>query len=218
MSDQDTPPPMDPNPEEDNPVDDAVNDAGEAVDKAVDSADDDPGEAVDKAVDSADDDPGEAVDKAVDSADEAVESAAEKTAEAVDSAVESVKEAAAAPSTGGIGLGQGKLGESDERTMGMLAHILGGVTCIVGPLIIWMIKKDESPFVDDQGKEATNFQITILISHVVSMILGALTGGCASIILSPCIWLFSIILAILGGVDANKGKAYRYPFALRLIS
>ena len=188
MSDQDTPPPMDPNPEEDSPVDDAVNDAGEAVDKAVDYAG------------------------------ETVESAAEKTAEAVDSAVESVKEAAAAPSTAGIGLGQGKLGESDERTMGMLAHILGGVTCIVGPLIIWMIKKDESPFVDDQGKEATNFQITILISHVVSMILGALTGGCASIILSPCIWLFSIILAILGGVDANKGKAYRYPFALRLIS
>ena len=69
-----------------------------------------------------------------------------------------------APSTAGIGLSQGTLGESDERTMSLLAHILGGVTCVVGPLIIWMLKKDESPFVDDQGKEATNFQITMLIA------------------------------------------------------
>lgn len=147
-----------------------------------------------------------------------VEDVVESASEAVDNAVESVKEATTAPSAVGIGLGQGKLPESDEKTMGMLAHILGGVTCIIGPLIIWLIKKEDSPFVDDQGKEATNFQITMLIGHIVSMILGALTGGCASIILSPCVWLVSLIMGILGGLEANKGKAYRYPFALRLIS
>lgn len=123
-----------------------------------------------------------------------------------------------APPTSGIGVGQGKLSESDERTMGMLAHLLGGVTLIVGPLIIWIIKKDESPFVDDQGKEAVNFQITMLIGHVVSFILGKMTGGCASVILSPILWVVGLILAIIAGVDANKGKVYRYPFAVRLIS
>ncbi len=123
-----------------------------------------------------------------------------------------------APPTTGVALGQGKLAESDEKTMSMLAHILGGVTNVIGPLIIWLIKKDDSPFVDDQGKEATNFQITVLIGYVVATILGVITGGCASVILYPAVGIASLILAILGGVEANKGVAYRYPFALRLIS
>jgi len=122
------------------------------------------------------------------------------------------------PPTAGVALGQGKLEEKDERTMGMLAHILGAVTVVIGPLIIWLIKREESPFVDDQGKEALNFQITILIGHVASMILGGLTGGCASVILSPVVWLVSLIFGILGGLEANKGNVYRYPFALRLVS
>ncbi|MCG8602719.1 MAG: DUF4870 domain-containing protein [Verrucomicrobiales bacterium] len=167
MSDQDTPPPMDPNQGDNNPIEDAVDSASEAVDNAVDS----------------------------------------------------VKEAAAAPSAAGIGLGQGKLGESDEKMMGMLAHILGAVTCIVGPLIIWLIKREESPFVNDQGKEALNFQITILIGYVVAAIVAMIpVVQCITVILYPAIGLASLILGILGGLEANKGKAYRYPFALRLVS
>ena len=123
-----------------------------------------------------------------------------------------------APPASGVALGQGKLAETDEKTMSMLAHILGGVTNIVGPLIIWLVKKDDSPFVDDQGKEATNFQITVLIGYVVATILGVVTGGCASLILYPALGIASLIFAILGGVEANKGVVYRYPFALRLIS
>lgn len=125
----------------------------------------------------------------------------------------------AAPSTAGVGLGQGKLGESDERTMGMLAHILGAVTSFVGPLIIWLIKKDESPFVNDQGKEALNFQITVVIGYIVAMILSFVPFvGCVTVILFPALGIASLVFGILGGLDANKGKAYRYPFALRLIS
>jgi uncharacterized Tic20 family protein len=125
----------------------------------------------------------------------------------------------AAPSTSGIGLGRGKLGESDEKTMGMLAHILGAVTSFVGPLIIWLIKKDESPFVNDQGKEALNFQITVVIGYVVAMILSFVPFvGCITVILFPAIGIASLVLGILGGLEANKGTPYRYPFALRLIS
>lgn len=124
-----------------------------------------------------------------------------------------------APSTAGIGLSQGTLGESDERTMSLLAHILGGVTSVVGPLIIWMLKKDESPFVDDQGKEATNFQITVLIGYIVTGIVSMIPMvGCLAVLLFPAISVASLIFAILGGIESNKGTVYRYPFALRLIS
>jgi len=122
----------------------------------------------------------------------------------------------AAPSTAGISLGQGKLPENDEKTMSMLAHILGGVTCIVGPLLIWLLKKDDSPFVNDQGKEALNFQITVLIAYVVSGIIAAVT--CIGGILYLAVAVASLVLGIRGGLEANKGKPYRYPFALRLIS
>jgi uncharacterized Tic20 family protein len=103
--------------------------------------------------------------------------------------------------------------------MGMLSHILGAVTSFVGPLIIWMIKKDESPFVNDQGKEALNFQITVVIGYVVAMILSFVPlVGCVTVILFPALGIASLVFGILGGLDANKGKPYRYPFALRLIS
>jgi len=124
----------------------------------------------------------------------------------------------AAPS-GKVGLGQGKLPEADEKMMGMLAHILGAVTSFLGPLVIWLIKKDESPFVNDQGKEALNFQITIVIGYVVAMILSFIPFvGCVTMILFPALGITSLVFGILGGLDANKGNAYRYPFALRLIS
>lgn len=125
----------------------------------------------------------------------------------------------APPPVGGVGLGQGRLPESDERTMGMLAHILGGVTNFLGPLIIWLIKKDESPFVNDQGKEALNFQITVAIGYLVLAVLSFIpVVGCVTSILMMAVWIAGLIFGILGGLEANKGKVYRYPFALRLIS
>lgn len=124
-----------------------------------------------------------------------------------------------APPTDGVGLGQGSLAENDEKTMGMLSHILGAVTCVVGPLVIWLIKKEESPFINDQGKEALNFQITVLIGWAVAAVLGFVpVVQCVAALLYPAIGIASLIFGILGGLEANKGVAYRYPFALRLVS
>ena len=84
------------------------------------------------------------------------------------------------------------------------------------PLIIWLTNKDKADkaFLTDQSKEALNFQITIAIAYVVCMILAVvIIGG----LLAPIVWLVNIIFSILAGVAANKGEAYRYPFALRLI-
>lgn len=110
--------------------------------------------------------------------------------------------------------------------MGMLSHILGGVASFIAPLIIWLIKKDDSPFVNDQAREAMNFQITVaigLLSISILSFIGTLIPvvgwilGCVSMILIPGLWLAGLIYGILGGLAANKGEVFRYPFALRLI-
>ena len=102
----------------------------------------------------------------------------------------------------------------DEKTMALLAHLSTIVIGFIGPLVLWLIKKDESEFIADQSKEALNFQITCLIGYVISMVLTIVIIG---MILFPLIWLASLILSIMGGVAANKGERYRYPFAIRLI-
>ena len=130
--------------------------------------------------------------------------------------VEVAPESAARPSNV---LERGTLSATDEKTMGMLVHLLGGITYILGPLLIWLIKKDESPFVQDQGKEAINFQITVIIALAVASVTGLIPiGGCVAPLLWPVVVVGNLILAILGGLEANKGIIYRYPFCLRLIT
>lgn len=109
---------------------------------------------------------------------------------------------------------------AEERQWAMFAHLstLVGLVIpfgsILGPLIIWQIKKAEMPFVDDQGKEAVNFQITILIAALVSALAMLILIGILMIFAVGLAWL---VLSIMAGVKANNGEAYRYPFTLRLI-
>jgi uncharacterized Tic20 family protein len=106
----------------------------------------------------------------------------------------------------------------EDRTMALITHLLGIITCFVGPLIIWLINKDNAgkSFVNDQAKEALNFQITIVIAYVVAYIATLITLGLLFFV-PMLVALANLILCILAGVKANEGVAYRYPFALRLI-
>lgn len=104
---------------------------------------------------------------------------------------------------------------SDERSMAMLAHLLGILTWIFGALIIWLIRKDTSAFVDDQGKEALNFQITLTIAWLVA---GVLTCVVIGFVLMAVIWVVEIIFCIIAAVAANRGERYRYPFNIRIIT
>lgn len=104
---------------------------------------------------------------------------------------------------------------SEERTLAMLCHLLGILTSFIGPLIIWLIKKDESPFVDDQGKEALNFQITLFIGYLIS---AASAAFCVGFILGPVLWIYAIVAGILATVQSQQGNYYRYPFAIRVIT
>jgi len=117
---------------------------------------------------------------------------------------------------GQAGVGQSPQADvsQDAKNMGMLCHLLGFLTSFLGPLILWLIKKDTMPFVDYHGKEALNFQITIVIASAVA----GLSVMCfIGVILLPAVPLADLILSIIACVAASKGEYYKYPLCLRLI-
>ncbi|TAM64581.1 MAG: DUF4870 domain-containing protein [Rhodanobacter sp.] len=121
---------------------------------------------------------------------------------------------------------------AEQRQWGMFAHLSallgalltgalgGGWGVFIGPLIIWLIKKDSMPFVDDQGKEALNFNITVAIASLILLLLSIMTFGIGLIIAIP-LWVIIgitwLVFTIIAAVKANEGVRYRYPFTLRLI-
>ena len=114
---------------------------------------------------------------------------------------------------------------SEDRTWAMAAHLLGILTSFtglgfIGPLVVWMIKRDESAFVTDQAKESLNFQLTLLILSVVLLGITVVTCGVGVLVALP-FWLavpiVNLILCLIAGIAANEGKYYRYPFAWRLV-
>jgi len=118
---------------------------------------------------------------------------------------------------------------SDERLYALIMHP-GGlapyVTVIAGPLgflvplVMWLIKKDESRFIDANGREAVNFQLTILILAIVGVLLVLFTLGIGIIVVIPAalaLVVVDIVFCILAAMAANRGEVYRYPFAFRVI-
>jgi uncharacterized protein len=109
---------------------------------------------------------------------------------------------------------QGGAPSKDEKMFAMLSHLGGIVVGFIAPLIIWLVKREEMPFVNDQAKEALNFQITVAIAYFASSVLATVLIG---FLLFPAVMIANIVFCIVAGLKANEGVAYRYPFALRLI-
>lgn len=132
--------------------------------------------------------------------------------------------------------------EQNVRTWSMLCHIsaLAGLFFtlgnIIGPLLVWQIKKNELPEIEPYGKEALNFQITILIINIFAGIVFAgilgygfgfghmwrspfyfFGGGFGIGVIISIINFVAWVLAVIAGVRANNGEFYRYPFAIRFI-
>jgi uncharacterized protein len=109
---------------------------------------------------------------------------------------------------------------AEEKQWAMFAHLSALIGflipfgSLVGPLVIWLIKKDQMPFVDEQGKEALNFQITVFIAVLVSALAMIILIG---FVLIFVVAVVALVLTIIGAVKANGGEHYRYPFTLRLI-
>lgn len=102
----------------------------------------------------------------------------------------------------------------NSRTLGMLCHLLGLLTGFVGPLILWLVKKGEDKFVDRQGKEALNFQITVAIAFIVSSLLSFV---CIGFVLIPAVGIADLVFCIMACVKANQGQDYQYPFTIRFV-
>ena len=109
----------------------------------------------------------------------------------------------------------------DARMWAMFCHLAGlcvfilpAVGNIVGPLVLWQLKKDEYPFVDEQGKEALNFQISMTIYGLIS---AALTFICVGFFLLAAVGIVDIVFLLIAAVKANNGQSYRYPLTIRFI-
>ncbi|MDT0632121.1 DUF4870 domain-containing protein [Rubrivirga sp. S365] len=109
----------------------------------------------------------------------------------------------------------------DERMWAMVAHLSAFATFvlpsfgqIVGPLVVWLVKRDSSAFVADQAKEALNFQITITLAFVAAGILAFVLIGIPMLVVLGLAWL---VLTVVGGVRANEGVRYRYPLTVRFV-
>ncbi len=103
---------------------------------------------------------------------------------------------------------------NDERLLAMLIYVSSFFTAFLGPLIIWLIKKEDSPFVDYHGKEYFNFLISYSVYSLVSTLLMIVLIGFLTI------WVVGIlgfIFTIIAAVKSYKGEAYRIPLVFRLI-
>lgn len=110
--------------------------------------------------------------------------------------------------------------EKQERTWAMLCHLAAlsalvtGFGFIVGPLVVWLIKKDEFPLVDENGKEALNFQLSVLIYGAVAFVLCFVLIG---FVLLPALLIFDLVMVVIASVKASKGEKVHYPLTLRFI-
>jgi uncharacterized protein len=104
---------------------------------------------------------------------------------------------------------------NDDKNIATITHLAGTVFSFIPAVIVWVLKKDDSPYLGDQAKEALNFQITIALAMFISSILIWLVIG---IFLVAIVWIFNIILCIIAAIATSKGERYRYPFCLRLLS
>lgn len=108
----------------------------------------------------------------------------------------------------------------DERLWGMLCHLSAFAFFvfpfgnILGPLVIWLIKKDEYPFVDDQGKESLNFQISVSIYAIAFTVMIIVLIGIPLLI---GLFFFTFIVVVIGAVKSNDGEFYRYPLNIRFM-
>ena len=110
--------------------------------------------------------------------------------------------------------------DKDARTWAMICHLsaLSGYLFplghVLGPLIIWAIKKDESGFIDEQGKEAINFQLTMTIAYLISIVLCLVVIG---FLLLGILAVYALIMIVIAAIKTNDGVDFRYPHCIRFL-
>ena len=109
---------------------------------------------------------------------------------------------------------------TDARNWAVIGHLSAfvqflGIPALIGPLVVWLIRKNEDPFSADQAKEALNFNISMLLWLFLAGFAILLVVG---IILLPVLLVTWFVLVIVAAVRASNGEPYRYPLTIRFIS
>jgi uncharacterized Tic20 family protein len=115
----------------------------------------------------------------------------------------------------------------EERNYGMIVHlsalaayVLPAFGAIIGPLVAWLVLKERSSYADDQGKEALNFNISLLLYGAAAGLFSIVTFGLGALIVWP-VWVLlpivQVVFIVLATIAANKGEVYRYPLTIRLV-
>lgn len=113
------------------------------------------------------------------------------------------------------------------NTWAMLCHLCGlvgylgnGIGNVIGPLLVWLIKKDEIPEVERHGKEALNFNISILLYGAILVVVTMASLGFAALLTVPAgiaLFVFHLVCTIQAAIKANNGEDYEYPLTIRLV-
>jgi len=103
---------------------------------------------------------------------------------------------------------------SEDRTAAVLAHLLTLVCGFIAPLVIYLVKKDESPYVSEHAKESLNFQITIFLGYIIGILTLIILIG---ILILMFIGIIHLVLVIVATIRASENKMYRYPINFRII-
>ena len=109
----------------------------------------------------------------------------------------------------------GGMATSDQRTYALIMHLGSLFVGFLLPLIMWLIKKDESPFIDDHGKQLMNWNISLMIYFVVSIVLFLVIIG---FFLFLILIVLHLVFSIMGAVAANKGDSFKYPMSIPFFS
>ncbi len=113
---------------------------------------------------------------------------------------------------------------SSARTWTVLCHasalcgfVIPAVGHIIGPLLIWLLKRNEFPEIDEHGKESLNFQISLFLYAAAIIALCFVLIGLLLLPLLAVLHLLNVVLVIVASIRASEGKLYRYPLTIRLI-
>lgn len=108
-----------------------------------------------------------------------------------------------------------RMTQSEARTWALAAHLSPLLFGFLGPLVVWLLKKDESEYVARHAKEALNFQISMLIWLTISAVLVLVLVG---FFMLMALSVLMVVFPIIAAVKSNEGKSYKYPLTIRLIS
>ena len=109
----------------------------------------------------------------------------------------------------------------EARQWAMTCHLIAlvgllgnGIGFVLGPLIVWLLKKEDHPYIDEQGKESLNFQITMFIALLISGVLALVFIGFVLLFIAGIVMT---VFPIIGAIRANEGVHYRYPISIRFV-